>query len=150
MQLWPIDIIQVKQYATCCLVTYEPHCKLQKQLSLHINIVGCHQLWMMWKHFSSSFLSKLVVVTSHSYIYNVKPFCNWICDYKSFLPHAMEDNWNDNHKNCWLGHKSNTRVSRFLVVIQNEHATWMCQAQCRKPTNVKFNITKTFARLQNF
>jgi len=107
---------------------------------------GHHQLWMVWKHFSSSILSKLVVVASHSYIYNVKSFCNWICDYKSFLLHATKDSC-FNRRNCWFEHKSNTWVGKFLVVTQNEHAKWMCQVQCTKPPNVKFNITKTFAKL---
>jgi hypothetical protein len=54
----------------------------------------------------SPFSFKLIIIINH--ICNLKPFCNWICDYKSFSTLAMEDNWNDNCKNGWIGHKLQT------------------------------------------
>jgi hypothetical protein len=31
-----------------------------------------------------------------------------MCDYKSFLTLAIEDSWNDNCKNGWIGYKLQT------------------------------------------
>jgi hypothetical protein len=36
---------------------------------------------------------------------NFKSLYSWICDYKSFLPCATKDNYINNHKNGWFGHK---------------------------------------------
>lgn len=53
-------------------------------------------------------MSKPTIDTTYSHIYNLKPFCTWICDYKSILPHVTEDGWNNNHENGWSGHKLQT------------------------------------------
>jgi hypothetical protein len=51
----------------------------------------------------STFSFKLIIVITR--IYNLKPFCNWMCDYNSFLTLTTEDNC----KNGWIGHKLQTR-----------------------------------------
>jgi hypothetical protein len=46
-----------------------------KQLYFHLSL-DATSCWMIWLHFSSSFLSKLIVVASHSHICNLKTNCN--------------------------------------------------------------------------
>lgn len=80
-----------------------------------------------WRHFTSSFSSKLIVITNYNCTYKVKPFCNWICDYKSFLPCVTKDSPNNNHKNDWFGHKFQTHGwvwTRFCVVFAFNLETW--------------------------
>lgn len=57
---------------------------------------------MIWLEFLSSILFKLTIVTCHSHIYNLKSFCNFIYNFKSFLHEAMENNHIDDHKNDWF------------------------------------------------
>jgi hypothetical protein len=42
-------------------------------------------------YFSSSFSSRSTLIASISHIYNCKPFCSCLCDYKSLLRSAKED-----------------------------------------------------------
>jgi len=68
------------------------------------SIIGCH-----WSFYDmTTFLSKLVIVTSHNYICTLKPFCTCIYDFKSFLHGAIKDGNIYSHKNGWLGHKLQT------------------------------------------
>jgi hypothetical protein len=48
--------------------------------------IKCHKLWMIWMHFWFWFWSKQSIVANNNHIYNLKPYCNWIGGYKSFLP----------------------------------------------------------------
>ncbi len=88
-----------------------------------LDITNCE--W--WRHFTFSFSFKLVVITNYNCTYNVKPFCNWTCDYKSFLPRVTKDSLNNNHKNGWFGHKLQTHGlvwTRFHVVFAFNLETW--------------------------
>ncbi len=87
-----------------------------------MSIVGYHQLWMIWKHFSFSFSfssKQLTIVTNHNCIYNFEPFCSWYMGLQVFLPHATKDNWKNNHKIGWFEHKSQTHglVRTWLLVV---------------------------------
>jgi hypothetical protein len=87
-----------------CLITYMNHI-IDPKNNKKKSIIGCHY----WLHFSFLFSSKLVLVTIHSHI----------CDVKSFLHGATKDNHINNCKNDWFGCKSQTHVSVwtwFLVL----------------------------------
>jgi hypothetical protein len=92
---------------------------ITKQLYFHLSLdtTGC---WMIWLHFSSSFLSKLIVVASHSHICNLKPFCNHntSCFYVVLRGQSY---WNlTSTKNGWFGHKLQTHGlvwTWFLVAM---------------------------------
>jgi hypothetical protein len=71
-------------------------------------------------YFLFSFTSKLTLVASISHICKYEPFCNHLCDYKSFLPSAIKNSYIYNGKNGWFGHKSQThglKWTRFLLMF---------------------------------
>ncbi len=92
--------------ATWCPIAYEPPFKLHK------NYIFIYFGMPLKKDdicvFSSSFSSKLTLITSLSHICNYKPFCNWLCNYKSIILGAKKDNCIYNCKIDWFGHKLQT------------------------------------------
>jgi hypothetical protein len=86
-------------------MAYESPFKSQKQLHFHLFGDAIKNVQV---YFSSSFLSKLTLVTSLNHMCNCKPFCNPLGDYKSFLVDAKENNRIYSCKNGWFGHKSQT------------------------------------------
>ncbi len=71
-------------------------------------------------YFLFSFSSKLTLVASISHICNCEPFCDWLCDHKSFLLVAIKDSYIYNGKDGWFGHKLQThglKWTRFLLMF---------------------------------
>ncbi len=93
-----------------CLITYEPHYESQKQLGFHLYCLMAPIVDDMKAFFIFIFLQTSKSCLSHNHIYNLKPFCNIICEY--CLPHRIVEmviekmvDYNTNHKHMdWYGY----------------------------------------------